>query len=644
MNTLCLNMIVKNEANVIERLLESVYPIIDTYCICDTGSSDNTIEIITRFFNDRGMRGKIVSCPFVNFEYSRNFALSSAAEMADYLLLLDADMVLQVNNFDKNTLSNYYSYSIIQGTEDFYYYNRRIVKNDGQSKYLGVTHEYLSTPPNSPERDLLREDIFIFDIGDGGAKSDKYTRDIALLEQGIIDEPDNDRYHFYLANSYLSVGRYKDAIKAYDKRIYMGRWDQEVWYSFFQKGLCYKYINELEKSVDSFLKAFEIIPYRLENFYELVKLYREQGNNKLANFFYQMAKGIKSDINKDTFLFYDATVYRYKLDYEFSIIAFYNGVKNVDDCVVKILNECSEVSTRSSVISNNKFYDTLLRSLLTIDFTDKIFDDNVFNSSSPCIVENGEGYLMNVRYVNYYYNEAGQIELFNKKDPRIITLNKYLYLDKGFKTIQSGIFTQNIDDKLYVGVEDIRVFPTKDGFKFLGTGFEGDLTIATGEYDTNNPKLEYNLLRQTFNKTDCEKNWVFANDKTLIYSWKPFICMSYNTLDVIKRNDNMPKIFESVRGSTCAAEYNDELWFICHIVSYEQPRQYYHMFVCLDKELNLLRYSAPFKLSDASVEYCLGLIVKEDKVIISYSEWDRTTKVSIYDKKYIDNKIKYKNA
>jgi hypothetical protein len=106
----------------------------------------------------------------------------------------------------------------------------------------------------------------------------------------------------------------------------------------------------------------------------------------------------------------------------------------------------------------------------------------------------------------------------------------------------------------------------------------------------------------------------------------------------------MPKIFDSVRGSTCAAEYNDELWFICHIVSYEQPRQYYHMFVILDKELNLLRYSAPFKLSDASVEYCLGLIVKEDKVIISYSEWDRTTKIGIYDKKYIDNKIKYKNA
>ena len=245
MNTLCLNMIVKNESNVIERLLESVYPIIDTYCICDTGSSDNTVEIITRFFNDRGMRGKIVSCPFVNFEYSRNFALSSAAGMADYLLLLDADMVLDIKQFNKESLHKYYHYCILQGTEDFYYYNKRIVKNDGRSSYRGVTHEFLDTPQDS-SYDFSKEELFIVDIGDGGAKQNKFERDIELLEQGVKEEPNNDRYYFYLANSYLSVGKYKDAIEAYDKRISMGGWDQEVWYSLFQKGLCYKYLITLQ--------------------------------------------------------------------------------------------------------------------------------------------------------------------------------------------------------------------------------------------------------------------------------------------------------------------------------------------------------------------------------------------------------------
>ena len=41
--TLCLNMIVKNESKIITRLFDSVLQIIDSYCICDTGSNDNTI-------------------------------------------------------------------------------------------------------------------------------------------------------------------------------------------------------------------------------------------------------------------------------------------------------------------------------------------------------------------------------------------------------------------------------------------------------------------------------------------------------------------------------------------------------------------------------------------------------------------------
>ena len=43
--TLCLNMIVKNESRIIHRLLNSVKDIIDCFCICDTGSTDNTVAV-----------------------------------------------------------------------------------------------------------------------------------------------------------------------------------------------------------------------------------------------------------------------------------------------------------------------------------------------------------------------------------------------------------------------------------------------------------------------------------------------------------------------------------------------------------------------------------------------------------------------
>jgi len=81
------------------------------------------------------------------------------------------------------------------------------------------------------------------------------------------------------------------------------------------------------------------------------------------------------------------------------------------------------------------------------------------------------------------------------------------------------------------------------------------------------------------------------------------------------------------------------VWFIVHLVSYEKPRYYYHMLVVFDDQLNLLRYSAPFKFEGECIEYCIGLIVEEDRVIIPYSTMDRTTKLGIYSKEYIESKI-----
>ena len=160
MTTLCLNMIVKNESKIIERLLSSVIGIIDTYCICDTGSTDNTIELINNFFIERKMEGKVITEPFKNFEYNRNFALKECEGMSDYVLFLDADMIFEIRNFDKNILSSYDSFHILQGNESFFFNNMRIVRNNGLFKYVGVTHEYISTPNNNLVYYFKKDELF----------------------------------------------------------------------------------------------------------------------------------------------------------------------------------------------------------------------------------------------------------------------------------------------------------------------------------------------------------------------------------------------------------------------------------------------------------------------------------------------------
>ena len=94
--TLCLNMIVKNESKIIKRLFDSVLPLIDSYCICDTGSTDDTVSMIETYFKEKNIPGKVVFEPFKNFCHNRNFAMQSAIGMSDYLLFMDADMLLEI--------------------------------------------------------------------------------------------------------------------------------------------------------------------------------------------------------------------------------------------------------------------------------------------------------------------------------------------------------------------------------------------------------------------------------------------------------------------------------------------------------------------------------------------------------------------
>ena len=88
-NTVCLNMIVKNEREVIERCLSSVKQLIDYWIIVDTGSTDGTQEVVKKFLKD--IPGELHERPWVDFGYNRNEAMKLAEGKTDYLFFIDAD-------------------------------------------------------------------------------------------------------------------------------------------------------------------------------------------------------------------------------------------------------------------------------------------------------------------------------------------------------------------------------------------------------------------------------------------------------------------------------------------------------------------------------------------------------------------------
>ena len=654
--TLCLNMIVKNESKIIKRLFDSVLPLIDSYCICDTGSTDDTVSMIETYFKEKNIPGKVVFEPFKNFCHNRNFAMQSAIGMSDYLLFMDADMMLEIKQFDKKMLSKADTIHLLQGNDSFYYQNVRIVKNNGLYSYAGVTHEYINTPANGIVVSVAKNMLFIRDIGDGGAKSDKFERDIRLLSDGIKDEPTNVRYYFYLANSYYDHGDHALAIDIYKKRIEMGGWNQEVWYSYYRIGLCHKQLGNMPAAIYSWMNGYDYLPDRLEGIYEIMHHYRNESKQKLCFHFYQLALNIlQKNNNLDGYLFLHKDVYSFQIIYEFSIIALYVGIKNINKEVVTILNNCPFHYIVNNLFSNMKFYKDVLVATKTINLDSKINininNENIdFLSSSSCLIKNPTkpGYIMNMRYVNYYITPGGG---YINCDKHIITSNKYIELDTNFNIVTEKLFDAGFNNRRYIGVEDVKIFYDQhlDKTLFIGTGFHANnsIGIVCGDYDTSQSRLLSNEITSSFSKEGCEKNWIYVNYKNethIVYKWNPLLICKMNEeskqIDIVETKE-LPKIFSHVRGSSCGFSYKNEIWFIVHLVSYENPRHYYHMMVVFDTNMKLQRYSAPFKFDGSPIEYALSIVVEDERVLINYSTWDRTTRIGIYDKKYIDSCINY---
>ena len=93
MKTICLNMIVKNESHVIESTLDNITKNIriNYWVISDTGSTDNTMEIIKNYFEKKKIPGELVQHEWKDFAHNRTMALEAAYKKSDYVFIFDAD-------------------------------------------------------------------------------------------------------------------------------------------------------------------------------------------------------------------------------------------------------------------------------------------------------------------------------------------------------------------------------------------------------------------------------------------------------------------------------------------------------------------------------------------------------------------------
>ncbi|MBX9744988.1 MAG: glycosyltransferase [Chlamydiales bacterium] len=320
MNTVCLNMIVKDERHVILRCLASVKPFIDYWVIVDTGSTDGTQELIREFMQD--IPGELFERPWVDFAYNRNLALELAKGKADYLLIMDADeKITKVGPFDKSALNKDCYFLESQNTDGTAFDRPNFIRNNPTWLWTGVIHEQLVSSGTKRGEKLTA--LIVERPQDGKRCKDPQTqqKDIKVLEDALIVDPNNSRYVFYLAQTYVSEKNFPMALKYYEQRASMPGDPDEKFLALFSTGWLQEKLEMNPKIyIESYRKASEHSPYRIEPLFQLACYYCRTGKAQLG---YDLSlHGLSLQKPLRSQICYYPWIYEYGLRFVFAECAF----------------------------------------------------------------------------------------------------------------------------------------------------------------------------------------------------------------------------------------------------------------------------------------------------------------------------------
>jgi tetratricopeptide (TPR) repeat protein len=320
---ICLNMIVRDEAAVIERCLRSVRPHVDSWLIVDTGSVDDTRERVRAVME--GLPGEVVDRPWRNFGHNRTEALELARGRGDYLLFIDADETLgTVPGFRWPALTEE-AYSLEARYGAMSYDRVLLVATRVAWRWTGVLHEYLDCGRVVPQPRL--PGIWV-DVRAEGARSrdpKKFEKDAAMLEEALAREPGNARYVFYLAQSHRDAGNVAKARAAYERRAAMGGWPEEAWYARYEVARCAERLGDPPAAVvRAYLEAYEARPTRAEPLVNLARYLRLRGEMHSARLFAAAAVALPSPADR---LFVDVAAHGWMAVDELALAHFYSGGK-----------------------------------------------------------------------------------------------------------------------------------------------------------------------------------------------------------------------------------------------------------------------------------------------------------------------------
>ncbi len=243
--------IAKNEEACLSVMLDSIKGIADEIVICDTGSTDSTIEVAKRYTD------KVYSIPWEDsFAKARNIALGYCT--GDWILSIDCDEVLTKESADKlkpflEKLSDNVHLVLVtmqmlrdDGSLHQTYLAERIIRNNVGAHFEGDMHNWVETATGA-QRIAVPEIVYEHNRAPKPLANmrSRCKQRLAMAEtvftEKIEANPDDRRSIFYLAGTYFDNGLYDKAIEWFEKHLETSNWSQECYQAAYL--LAQSYVN-----------------------------------------------------------------------------------------------------------------------------------------------------------------------------------------------------------------------------------------------------------------------------------------------------------------------------------------------------------------------------------------------------------------
>lgn len=207
MATISVSMIVKNEESCLATALESVKGA-DEIIICDTGSTDNTIEI-ARKYTDKIYTDYTWND---NFAEARNHAASKCT--CDYILIIDADEVLESGAMEafKKFEGEALSMKTVCAKTGQIHASIRLHRNTSEIKWVGAIHNYLDVQPSH----VTGWKVY-YHYSKSHYKDPNRT--LRILRKVVKENPKAARERYYLAVEWLNKNKPEKALTEFLRYI-----------------------------------------------------------------------------------------------------------------------------------------------------------------------------------------------------------------------------------------------------------------------------------------------------------------------------------------------------------------------------------------------------------------------------------------